>query len=41
MKNKIEVNNEKLPVMEAFYTIQGEGFHTGKAASLFVLLAAT
>jgi organic radical activating enzyme len=23
---------EKLPVMEHFYTLQGEGFHTGKAA---------
>lgn len=23
---------EMLPLMEAFYTIQGEGFHTGKAA---------
>lgn len=23
---------DKLPVMEDFYTIQGEGFHTGKAA---------
>ena len=21
-----------LPLMEAFYTIQGEGFHTGKSA---------
>jgi 7-carboxy-7-deazaguanine synthase len=21
-----------LPIMEQFYTIQGEGFHTGKAA---------
>jgi 7-carboxy-7-deazaguanine synthase len=25
-------NNNMLPIMEAFYTIQGEGFHTGKAA---------
>lgn len=24
--------NNRLPVMEAFYTIQGEGFHQGKAA---------
>jgi 7-carboxy-7-deazaguanine synthase len=24
--------SEKLPLMEAFYTIQGEGFHQGKAA---------
>ncbi|MDO9276052.1 MAG: 7-carboxy-7-deazaguanine synthase QueE, partial [Lutibacter sp.] len=23
---------EMLPLMEEFYTIQGEGFHTGKAA---------
>lgn len=23
---------DKLPLMEAFYTIQGEGYHTGKAA---------
>jgi 7-carboxy-7-deazaguanine synthase len=25
-------NKETIPVMEAFYTIQGEGFHTGSAA---------
>lgn len=24
--------NGKLPIMEAFYTLQGEGFHSGKAA---------
>lgn len=30
-KNNIDFT-EKLPVMEAFYTIQGEGFHSGKAA---------
>jgi organic radical activating enzyme len=29
MEEKI---TKKLPVMEAFYTIQGEGFHQGKAA---------
>lgn len=29
---------EKLPVMESFYTIQGEGFHNGKAA-YFIRLA--
>ena len=23
---------EWLPLMESFYTVQGEGFHTGKAA---------
>lgn len=27
-----EANNELLPVMEAFYSIQGEGFHQGKPA---------
>jgi 7-carboxy-7-deazaguanine synthase len=25
-------NQTKIPVMESFYTIQGEGFHTGRAA---------
>jgi len=31
--NAIEVNNVSvLPVMESFYTIQGEGFHQGRAA---------
>ena len=30
-KTKIE-KGEMLPLMEDFYTIQGEGFHTGKAA---------
>ena len=29
---------DPLPVMEAFYTIQGEGFHQGKAA-FFIRLA--
>ena len=29
---------DTLPVMEAFYTIQGEGFHQGKAA-YFIRLA--
>ena len=24
--------DQSLPVMEAFYTLQGEGFHQGKAA---------
>ena len=28
---KVE-NGEWLPLMESFYTLQGEGFHTGKAA---------
>lgn len=31
MDNKAATTS-KLPVMEAFYTIQGEGFHQGKAA---------
>ncbi len=30
-KKKLD-NGEMLPLMEEFYTIQGEGFHTGKAA---------
>jgi len=30
-KNLIQ-KGEMLPLMEEFYTIQGEGFHTGKAA---------
>lgn len=30
-ENKIDLT-EKLPIMEAFYTLQGEGFHSGKAA---------
>lgn len=32
MRNtEVEVN-ELLPVMESFYTLQGEGFHQGRAA---------
>lgn len=31
-KNSISDNGLKLPLVEEFYTIQGEGFHTGKAA---------
>jgi organic radical activating enzyme len=38
MKNIIEAKSKKLPVMEAFYTIQGEGYHTGKAA-FFIRIA--
>src|ERR1043165_4802915 len=38
----LQTENQKietsLPVMEAFYTIQGEGFHQGKAA-YFIRLA--
>jgi 7-carboxy-7-deazaguanine synthase len=30
-KNNIDFSKE-LPVMESFYTLQGEGFHSGKAA---------
>jgi len=33
LKNDIKVSKGRLlPLMEAFYTIQGEGFYTGKAA---------
>lgn len=32
MKNNISENDLLLPIVEEFYTIQGEGFHTGKAA---------
>lgn len=33
MTNESEIKNETLlPVMESFYTLQGEGFHQGKAA---------
>lgn len=38
MEDIIEVKSKKLPVMEAFYTIQGEGYHTGKAA-FFIRIA--
>lgn len=31
-KNTLLENGKMLPLMEAFYTIQGEGFNTGKAA---------
>lgn len=30
--NDIKTTTNALPLMEAFYTIQGEGFHSGKAA---------
>ncbi len=30
--HKSQITNHTLPVMEHFYTIQGEGFHQGKAA---------
>lgn len=32
MKNTLQHNNILLPVMEHFYTLQGEGFHQGRAA---------
>ncbi len=32
MQKTTENKTQALPVMEAFYTIQGEGFHQGKAA---------
>jgi 7-carboxy-7-deazaguanine synthase len=28
----IETTQQVLPVMESFYTLQGEGFHQGRAA---------
>jgi len=34
----IEIPVDHLPVMESFYSIQGEGFHQGKAA-YFIRLA--
>ena len=37
-QNIVDVFTNTLPVMEAFYTIQGEGFHQGKAA-YFIRLA--
>ena len=32
MKDKLQHSNILLPVMEHFYTLQGEGYHQGKAA---------
>ena len=32
MDKEVNIHSEKLPVMEAFYTIQGEGYFAGKAA---------
>ncbi|MFI5195123.1 MAG: 7-carboxy-7-deazaguanine synthase QueE, partial [Chitinophagales bacterium] len=32
MTDTIDITVQTLPVMEAFYTLQGEGFHQGKAA---------
>jgi len=38
VNSKNKSNGEQLPVMETFYSIQGEGRHTGKAA-FFIRLA--
>lgn len=32
MSNEVPADGTLLPLMEEFYTIQGEGYHTGKAA---------
>jgi len=32
MSNQVPTDGTLLPLMEEFYTIQGEGYHTGKAA---------
>lgn len=34
MKDKLssKISKDRLPIMEAFYTLQGEGFHQGRAA---------
>ena len=32
MNNNIFEGGEKLPLIDEFYTVQGEGFHFGKAA---------
>lgn len=32
MTLNLKTNTDKLPVMEAFYTLQGEGYHSGKPA---------
>ncbi len=37
-QNAVKTQDGKLPLMESFYTIQGEGFHSGKAA-YFIRLA--
>ena len=37
-KQVIDTTQQVLPVMESFYTLQGEGFHQGKAA-YFIRLA--
>lgn len=37
-RNRARITGDHLPVMEIFSTLQGEGYHTGKAA-LFIRLA--
>ena len=37
-KKAIELDGSQLPLMESFYTIQGEGYHTG-VASYFIRTA--
>ena len=37
-QHAVTIQDGKLPLMESFYTIQGEGFHSGKAA-YFIRLA--
>lgn len=32
LETVVDIDNKMLPVMEAFYTLQGEGMHQGKAA---------
>lgn len=32
LETVVDIENKMLPVMEAFYTLQGEGMHQGKAA---------
>ena len=32
MTLNLKTNKDQLPVMEAFYTLQGEGYHSGKSA---------
>jgi len=32
VKNDLKTDVQQIPVMESFYTIQGEGFHQGRAA---------
>ena len=40
MAHQVPDDGTLLPLMEEFYTIQGEGYHTGKAAYFIRLVAA-